>query len=385
MVPGDFGLHVARYNSTLPTFNDGGAQELQSDINGRLIISGRYLEDSPHTTGDAGIFVMGVRNDTNAVLTSADGDYTALSTDSSGRLKVVCDLSINNDFAHAEDAVHTSGDIGAFILGVRNDNDTVLTSADGDYSPIATDSTGRVKIIDGASGLTKAYAYTVTDDESVGDDGLISIGTTFVDVAVEPVTSGVAYIYGWQWMSDVNAQGILVSRISTGGSFATGTYTVVAFAGLTGDTVTVDGVTLTEGVDWIAGTSNADTATSLATAINALDNVNASAAGAVVTVTAVVKGTAGNSITTVTGGGADLTVSGATLSGGTNPVISGRKILKNSLHSSASPNWAEHWHESGRIEVTGAANLEVVLQVRRRGAAHPQAQSVAAGSIHIRK
>lgn len=45
----------------------------------------------------------------------------------------------------AEDAVHTSGDVGVMALGVRNDNDAVRTSANGDYSPLSTDDTGRLK------------------------------------------------------------------------------------------------------------------------------------------------------------------------------------------------------------------------------------------------
>lgn len=64
---------------------------------------------------------------------------------------------------------------------------------------------------------------------------------------------------------------------------------IVAFAGLTGDTVTVtiDGTpnVLTEGVEWTAATSNAATATSLAAAINALAGVGATAVGAEVLVT----------------------------------------------------------------------------------------------------
>jgi len=43
----------------------------------------------------------------------------------------------------AEDAAHTSGDTGVAVWGVRNDNAaTTLTSANGDYSPFATDGTG---------------------------------------------------------------------------------------------------------------------------------------------------------------------------------------------------------------------------------------------------
>lgn len=46
-----------------------------------------YLEDSPHTSGDMGIFMLGLRSDSD-VPTANDGDYTALKLDEAGRLKV---------------------------------------------------------------------------------------------------------------------------------------------------------------------------------------------------------------------------------------------------------------------------------------------------------
>jgi hypothetical protein len=46
-------------------------------------------EDAAHASGDTGIFILGVRNDTNAVLTSADGDYGAFAIDGSGRQRVL--------------------------------------------------------------------------------------------------------------------------------------------------------------------------------------------------------------------------------------------------------------------------------------------------------
>lgn len=49
--------------------------------------SASYLEDTPHTSGDLGLFVMGIRSDTDAS-TAGDGDYTALKLDEQGRLKV---------------------------------------------------------------------------------------------------------------------------------------------------------------------------------------------------------------------------------------------------------------------------------------------------------
>jgi hypothetical protein len=45
-----------------------------------------------------------------------------------------------------EDSAHVSTHAGMFILGVRNDNDATRTDSDGDYSGLAVDSAGRVKL-----------------------------------------------------------------------------------------------------------------------------------------------------------------------------------------------------------------------------------------------
>lgn len=44
-------------------------------------------EDAPHTTGDVGVAALGVRNDLEANLTSADLDYGAIALDTSGRVR----------------------------------------------------------------------------------------------------------------------------------------------------------------------------------------------------------------------------------------------------------------------------------------------------------
>lgn len=98
---------------------------------------------------------------------------------------------------------------------------------------------------------------------------------------------------------------------------ATGTFTVSNFALLSGASISVDGTTLTEGVDWTAATSDDDTAESLRSAIDALTSVSASRTGSVVTVTAAEAGAAGNSIALTTSDITNLAISGATLSGGT--------------------------------------------------------------------
>ena len=47
-------------------------------------IVGTYAEDAAHTTGDKGVFALGVRNDTLSSITSADGDYSPMAVDARG-------------------------------------------------------------------------------------------------------------------------------------------------------------------------------------------------------------------------------------------------------------------------------------------------------------
>lgn len=46
----------------------------------------------------------------------------------------------------AEDAAHTSGDLGTEVLAVRNDALAARSGTDGDYTPIAVDAAGVVKV-----------------------------------------------------------------------------------------------------------------------------------------------------------------------------------------------------------------------------------------------
>jgi hypothetical protein len=47
-----------------------------------------YAEDSAHVTGDAGVLVLGVRNDSGSSMADTNGDYVGLSLNASGEVKV---------------------------------------------------------------------------------------------------------------------------------------------------------------------------------------------------------------------------------------------------------------------------------------------------------
>lgn len=193
------------------TFDILRPQTLTVDASGNLNVTasaaGSYAEDSVHASGDLGAAVLAVRNDANAVMTSADGDYGNLTVDSTGRLRVdatiieaataadgavglpalvkvvagydganvqaiATDASGNvqvdvvaalpagtNNIGdvdvltlpggltgYAEDSAHASGDIGVMPLAVRSDAGGALAGTDGDYSPLQVDATGNLRV-----------------------------------------------------------------------------------------------------------------------------------------------------------------------------------------------------------------------------------------------
>ena len=101
-----------------------------------------HEEDSVHVSGDKGVMSLAVRNDAGTALAD-DGDYIPFTTDNLGRLRTFA----ATDYSRVEDSPHTSGDIGAFVLGVRNDNNVPLTNANFDYTPLATDAAGQLKTV----------------------------------------------------------------------------------------------------------------------------------------------------------------------------------------------------------------------------------------------
>lgn len=130
----------------------------------------------------------------------------------------------------------------------------------------------------------------------------------------EDYTTGAAYAAGS--LLNLSAAG---KAVIAAPARASGTITVVDNTWDGGETITVNGVTLTETTDFANGASAAASALNLCNAINAkVPGVIAKVSAAVVTVYALDAGVAGNAITLakVDGNGVDFTLSGATLTGG---------------------------------------------------------------------
>lgn len=85
-------------------------------------IVGTYTEDAAHASTSKGLFVMGVRNDTMASVTSADSDYSPFGVDSAGRTLVKPFSSEDNTIISYTGSVVSASVtlVAASALGKRN-------------------------------------------------------------------------------------------------------------------------------------------------------------------------------------------------------------------------------------------------------------------------
>lgn len=81
----------------------------------------------------------------------------------------------------AEDAAHTTADVGVAVLGVRNDTLATQTSADADYGYPALDLKGRV-MVGSAPRALKTQQITTITSSTAETTVLTAVASTFLDV-----------------------------------------------------------------------------------------------------------------------------------------------------------------------------------------------------------
>lgn len=116
---------------------------LRLDASGGIIIApgsaGYYAEDSQHTSGDIGNFILGVRRDADTSPVDADNDYHAAIFDNLGNLKVYA----KNPSIEKTDDQAPSNNLGLVVGGVYIATPTTIT--DGDYGRFLIDSQRRLQ------------------------------------------------------------------------------------------------------------------------------------------------------------------------------------------------------------------------------------------------
>lgn len=172
-------LRAGTDGDQISSTNIGGKEALDVNLVGGAD-SGIFAEDSAHTSGDKGQFILAVRHDADTSLVDTDGDYAPLQIDNLGRLKVAADISVVNGFEKVEDAASADGDVGGFVLAVRQDTLASSVSTDGDYAAFKLDARGAQWV---------APVGTVADG-SADNERPVKVGSRALAGPLAPTASG---------------------------------------------------------------------------------------------------------------------------------------------------------------------------------------------------
>lgn len=159
-------------------------------------------EDGGSAGGDTLVGVAAVQDAALSALGSVDGDYTWLRVDANGALwtQLAAPGTAATDLAKAEDDPHATGDVGIAVWGVRQNTPTAL-AADGDYQPFIFDTNGRLHVTDPNAGSGSPTTPTVTADSASAiaagtEDNTIQtadLGGNTVQLAGVDISSSVAF------------------------------------------------------------------------------------------------------------------------------------------------------------------------------------------------
>lgn len=172
---------------------DIGDVDVTSLVPGTTATSLGKAEDAGHTTGDTGVMMLGVRQNTAASLAGSDADYVPPIMNTRGALWVSIEdgaggqiTSFGGGTQYTEDAAAASDPVGTMAMMRRRDTLTSSeVSADGDN--IAPNATSRgeqyVHLEPRAGGIAKA-------EDVASADGDVGVGMLAVRKATPANTSG---------------------------------------------------------------------------------------------------------------------------------------------------------------------------------------------------
>lgn len=120
----------------------------------------------------------------------------SLTVDNAGTFAVQATIAAGaTTIAKAEDAAHSSGDVGVPALTVRQDTAAALSGTDADYQPLITDSSGRLHVNVGNTVTVGSHAVTNAGTFATQVDGAALTALQLIDniVAVEDAVAGSGY------------------------------------------------------------------------------------------------------------------------------------------------------------------------------------------------
>lgn len=177
-------------------------------------------EDAVHASGDTGVMALAVRQDADTSLVSASGDYAPLQVNSTGSLKVAITSGAGSGGTSIADGASFTRDSTSITPAGAVVESSAPTLVSGDVAGLSQDTSGNLRVRVAAGGITGVA------EDAVATDGVE--GVAVMAVRRDSATSGVSADGDYAMLS-VTSDGSL--RVSGGGG---GTqYQVDAVAGAT--------------------------------------------------------------------------------------------------------------------------------------------------------
>lgn len=151
------------------------------------------LTDDTGAGGHAQVVKLAISTDGSPTLIPAEATY-GLDVD----VTHIVPGTAASDLGKAEDNAHTSGDVGVMALAVRRDTAAASSGTTGDYEPLSTDDTGRLRarsvLVDSSDAILSFAAPAVLSASPTVDTSayaaLDSMHTTIITFSNAAVSSG---------------------------------------------------------------------------------------------------------------------------------------------------------------------------------------------------
>jgi hypothetical protein len=146
------------------------------------------LENITVSATDLDIRNLSAAQDNVAIANGAN----VLAVNADGSINVNADVSIVNGSDKLEDAAHASGDVGTYVLSVREDTLAISTSASGDYQSFKTDALGRQ--YSNSAAQTAAFSAKTVNTTAGGTDLVTTDLANRTKILIQNIGSKPIYI-----------------------------------------------------------------------------------------------------------------------------------------------------------------------------------------------
>ena len=153
---------------------------------------GGRAEDTAHMSGDSGAGVLAVRQDVITTSVNADGDYGFLKIDADGALYVNVAGGSTSATEFNEDAAHTTADAGIQMLAVRQDALSSSVDSDGDYASLKLTAAGRLWSSATIDTELPAGTQNIGDVDVASLPGTVAADITATKTATETIAAAVS-------------------------------------------------------------------------------------------------------------------------------------------------------------------------------------------------